>query len=313
MPVSGSGLYQKLAASIAYAGSVVRSIPYNLQIDDLAAALNNAFGKISTKSDAAEITVTGTVNDIVLTAASLTVTAYPSAFIFTWASLGPNTAATKIRLNSLAQLDLLANGRALGIGETGPAGYICRAIYDGTAMVLLNPYEALGIIPRVWATLDNATETNVAATYAVVSNVITVTKTAHGQLVGHRVKYLPSSGGLSGQNLFLVLTAVTANTMTASLTAANTSGNGNISYVPLLHAVNCHSCCLTATGRIFINYSVTAPTLNQYMAPTAEDLSSDTTGYPTNSSSPPTTTGWSMVVRGSDGSYPLIVRFVILW
>lgn len=64
---------------------------------------------------------------------------------------------------------------------------------------------------------------NVSATYAVVSNVCTVTATAHGFITGQKVRLQFSTGaGVSG---VYTITGYTTNTFTVSMVISNTSGN----------------------------------------------------------------------------------------
>ncbi len=60
--------------------------------------------------------------------------------LFAFASAGPNTSITvTVNPQGLGAMPLLANGRALAIGETGPAGYLLLVEVIGANLILLNP------------------------------------------------------------------------------------------------------------------------------------------------------------------------------
>jgi hypothetical protein len=123
----------------------------------------------------------------------------------------------------------------------------------------------------------SAAATAIACTYSVTSNVVTVTKTAHGHRVGHRVLLDGTSGGFTAQSATLTVTAVTTNTFTAALTLANTSGNATLDYRPLYGSINCHSVCdnPAVTGEYYVNYAVDAPNaVNQFVLGSANVTSS---------------------------------------
>ena len=66
-------------------------------------------------------------------------------------------------------------------------------------------------------------DSNLSSTYAVVSNVCTVTYTAHGFITGQKVRLQFSTG--NGINGVYTITGYTANTFTVAMTVGNTSGN----------------------------------------------------------------------------------------
>jgi hypothetical protein len=100
---------------------------------------------------------------------------------------------------------------------------------DGTtAQVLQVPTNGGGAntySPGVW--IEKASPT--AATYDLVSNTITVTLAAHGYYVGDDVDVSFSSGGMSGQETYHIISVPTADTFTVAQTGANTSGNCSVS------------------------------------------------------------------------------------
>jgi hypothetical protein len=66
-------------------------------------------------------------------------------------------------------------------------------------------------------------DANLSATYAVVSNVCTVTSTSHGLIAGQNVRLAFSTGnGIDG---VYTIASATTNTFTVSMVVANTSGN----------------------------------------------------------------------------------------
>ena len=66
-----------------------------------------------------------------------------------------------------------------------------------------------------------------STTYALVSNVVTVTHTAHPFITGQKIRFMPYSGSgvLAG---VYTITGYAANTYTFNYTAANTSGNASV-------------------------------------------------------------------------------------
>ena len=67
-------------------------------------------------------------------------------------------------------------------------------------------------------------DTVLSGTYALVSNVLTVSVVAHGLVVGQRVRLMPTSGALP-LAVYTVASVIGADSFTVNVTAANTSGN----------------------------------------------------------------------------------------
>lgn len=87
------------------------------------------------------VTVGGTVDAITITMAPATAS-WVTGERFSWVSSGANTSTTPtIAKDSLAAKTIKkANGVALVAGETGSSGYLCEGWFNGTDVILLNPY-----------------------------------------------------------------------------------------------------------------------------------------------------------------------------
>lgn len=77
-----------------------------------------------------------------------------------------------------------------------------------------------------WTRCDVA-DTALACTYAVVSNVVTVTAIGHGLATGNHVRMDYTSGGAADASLNPI-TVLTADTFTAAQTTGDTTGNCNV-------------------------------------------------------------------------------------
>lgn len=99
---------------------------------------------------------------------------------------------------------------------------------DGTtAQVLQVPTNGGGATthsPGVW--IEKATGS--AATYSLSSNTVTVTLSSHGYFVGDDIDINFTSGGVSGEATYHILTVPTSSTFTVAKTAGNTSGNCSV-------------------------------------------------------------------------------------
>lgn len=115
---------------------------------------------------------------------------------------------------------------------------------------------------QVAALIDETTSADVAATYAVVSNVCTVTLADHGHLVNHIVYLDVTSGG--GTDGWYVVTGVTQNTFTVAMVVANTSGNVTLKRRTITKGVGIHSACGAALAgyAVAINFEEAAPDAN---------------------------------------------------
>lgn len=100
---------------------------------------------------------------------------------------------------------------------------------DGTtAQILQVPTNGGGAAthcPGVW--IETATGSN--ATYSLSSNTVTVTLSNHGYKVGDDIDIDFTSGGISGEDTYHILTVPTSSTFTVAKTASNTSGNCTVS------------------------------------------------------------------------------------
>jgi len=96
-----------------------------------------------------------------------------------------------------------------------------------TAQVLQVPTNGGGATthcPGVWV----ETSAGSAATYSLSSNTVTITLSSHGYSVGDDVDIEFTSGGLSGEDTYHVLSVPTTSTFTVAKTASNTSGNCSV-------------------------------------------------------------------------------------
>lgn len=81
---------------------------------------------------------------------------------------------------------------------------------------------------RAWVNFDGTTNNNLSGTYArlAASTTVTVTATAHGQIVGNQVN-LDFTSGTALDGIYTVVTVADANTFTVT-TAASTATSGNV-------------------------------------------------------------------------------------
>lgn len=175
MARNGSGEASFPAGTRGAAGTVIESAPYNAMLDDAEAMLSESINKDgtvpfdadqsmggnnltgladgTTNNHAATVkqaqagtlhhatVVAGTVNSIELTF-SPAFLAYTAGMKISWISAGPNVNTTPdVTVDALSAKGLRKYDTVvLAAGDTGPAGYACYAIYDGTRFLLLNPY-----------------------------------------------------------------------------------------------------------------------------------------------------------------------------
>lgn len=180
MSRNGAGVYAKVPGSIALPNTTVQSAPYNTQNDDFTTALNDGLllngvkpmtadldhGGFKAKNiaaatlttDAAQLgqvqsgtskhsaAVAGTVDAITTTMSPVTTGAYVLNEEFNWTSAGANTVvAPTITKDGRGVLTIVKGANvALLAGDTGPAGYECRGLYNGTNVVLTNPVNPVG-------------------------------------------------------------------------------------------------------------------------------------------------------------------------
>ena len=114
---------------------------------------------------------------------------------------------------------------------------------------------------RVAALIDETKSADVAATYAVVSNVCTITLADHGHLVNHIV-YLDFTSG-DGVDGWYIITGVEQNTFTVSMTVADTSGNVTLGRRVITKGYGIHSACGHSQAAnipaVVINFTEKAP------------------------------------------------------
>jgi hypothetical protein len=193
MPYNGSGTYSLPAGSVVADGTQIDAADHNTPVQDIETALsavilrngvaafsgNQSMGsnkltnlaaattaadaprldQVQTSAAAHAASVGGTVDAITLTFSPV-FTAYTSKMRFRWTSGGANTSTTpNATLDGLGAKTIKKGaGSALAVGDTGAAGYICEAVYNGTDIILLNPAlaaasdTAAGIVELATAT-----------------------------------------------------------------------------------------------------------------------------------------------------------------
>jgi hypothetical protein len=138
-----------------------------------------------------------------------------------------NTAATYNLATNVVTVTLTSHGKAAGdivyvdfltgnAVENGPYT-VASAPNANTftfALTRANTSGNCAITPII----DNTT-------YAVTSNVCTITSTAHGRGVGETIYHEFTTGGAAALDGYYTITSVAANTYTFALTTANTSGD----------------------------------------------------------------------------------------
>lgn len=112
---------------------------------------------------------------------------------------------------------------------------------------------------RAWVNFDGTTADNVSGTYAIAGTVCTVTKAAHGHIVGHRV-FLDFTSGTGADRLYTI-TGVTADTYTVTHASATTSGNVTELRRKINASGNVHSVAYqNAVGKFIINFLIKSNT-----------------------------------------------------
>jgi len=177
MSRDGSGNFTYPAATLGTPGSVIESAKYNAMVGETATGLSESINKAGTvafignqsmggnrltnladgtqSANAASVSqvrsgivshasaVAGGVNAIELTF-SPTFSAYTDYMRIRWTSGGANsTTSPTIEVDGMAAKNLRKfDNQAVAAGDTGPSGYECEAVYDGTRFLLLNPYNS---------------------------------------------------------------------------------------------------------------------------------------------------------------------------
>ena len=196
MPRNGSGVMSLPAGYLAVTGETITATQHNSPLEDIASEITGSvprngaaamtaalpmgtfkitgLGAGTAATDAARLsqvqsgvvsqaaTVGGTVDAITLIMSPVT-TAYTSGEVTRWVSAGANTVTnpTVNRDNIGAKTIKKGASAALVAGDTGAAGYICEAVYNGTDFILRNPASALGLDGAA-STTEVLTGTNAA-------------------------------------------------------------------------------------------------------------------------------------------------------
>lgn len=116
----------------------------------------------------------------------------------------------------------------LGEFETRGAWFYLGNTDGTTAQVLQVPTNGGGATthsPGVW--IEKGTGS--AATYTLTNNTVTVSLASHGYFVGDDIDINFTSGGVSGEDTYHILSVPTSSSFTIAKTASNTSGNCSVS------------------------------------------------------------------------------------
>lgn len=204
MPWS-SGTPSWPAGTTAVTGTTIESAKYNAFLADLLSMLNTvalttgehawtanqslgsnritSLGAGTAATDAAQLkqvqngivaqatAVGGTADAITLTFSPV-FTSYTSGMRFRWISGGANTVTNPtVNVDTVGAKTIKRDaGAALVAGDTGASGYVCEGLYNGTDVILLNPYTVVaGQIPN-----------SLIATAMIAANAVNGTKIAMG-------------------------------------------------------------------------------------------------------------------------------------
>ena len=172
-----SGNMSYPAGTYGVSGSVIQSAKYNTGLDETAQALSDSINKDGTKAFGANqsmggnkltnlddgtgaahaatvaqaqsgvhaqaTVVGGTANAIALTF-SPEFSSYTAGMRIRWTSGGANSSTTPtVEVDGMAAKNIRKyDDTAVVAGDTGPSGYICDAVYNGTRFLLQNPYNS---------------------------------------------------------------------------------------------------------------------------------------------------------------------------
>ena len=189
MPRDPSGVAAFPAGTRGVAGTVIESAKYNAMLDDAESMLSDCvnvdgttpfaanqsmgnnqitnladgttasraanIGQVATGALARAVTVAGT-GDAITLAYTIPFTSYTTGMNLSWITGTVNTGAATVAVDGMAAKALRKlDSIALSANDTGPAGYTCRAEYDGTRFILMNPY-----------TLDRVADQTISSTDA---------------------------------------------------------------------------------------------------------------------------------------------------
>jgi hypothetical protein len=117
---------------------------------------------------------------------------------------------------------------------------------------------------------DGLVNADITATYAIAGTVCTITKAAHGHLVGHRI-YLTFTSGTGTTGMYLVASVPTADTFTVVHSSMTTSGNVTENRRRMYLALNVHSVAYLSSGQFAVNMAVAMPDIHFAFSASASD------------------------------------------
>ena len=158
---------------------------------------------------------------------------------------------------------------------------------------------------RAWVNFDGTTADNLAGTYARTGTDVTVTITAHGVLVGHKVQ-LDFTGGTptaAADGLYTVTVVDDANNFHVTTTATGTSSGGTVALLRRAIRASGNVASVTyhnAAGIYTVNFSTALPDANYALAGFANWTTSNPAGFVTqNDTHAPTALACGVRVAGS--------------
>lgn len=114
-------------------------------------------------------------------------------------------------------------------------------------------------IIKAWVNFDGTTDDDLSGTYARSGTTVTVTATAHGHRIGHKV-FLNFTSGTATDGIFTVTTVADANTFTVTHgTSGTTSGNVTLERSLIRADFNVQSVPKSATGNWILNFATALP------------------------------------------------------
>lgn len=125
------------------------------------------------------------------------------------------------------------------------------------ARTIVGSFKQITDMPqtKAYVSFDGSTLALLSGTYSRTLTTVTVTATAHGHKVGHKV-YLDFTSGTAVDGLFDVVSVPDANTFTVThATSGSTTGNVNLNRITLITSRNIHSAYRQATGVYWVNFT----------------------------------------------------------
>ena len=127
---------------------------------------------------------------------------------------------------------------------------------------------------RAWVNFNGNARTDLTGTYSQSGTTVTVTATAHGHIVGHRIR-ADITSGTAVDGFYVVATVPDANTFTYTAgTSLTTSGNVTLVRQTIRASGNVHSVTApeSQAGSYTVNYSEAMPNANYAALATASPI-----------------------------------------